>query len=369
MVAKVLTAVVREGDLLCVFDDGIIEGGGKVLWFEADQICDCENLPAPWNDAKRFTMESGVIVDKWGRPQAYICTRTRGQISVPYEKCTIFPADKCRLVKSTWRVNMLRGSAQLLTSSADLQDGYELREKEKQTAKLGASLAGVVTSQSGLPPIDMTNPGNQSDGSTAGVPSAVNYNRLESFTGGILEYLEPGDKFEPISFDRPTVNFRDALDWNARTACAALNLTKTYSTLSTEASYTAFRGDMLLAWAGFEVWQKFLERHVCDWLASKAIAWAVATKKLQPPQSDFSMSWDWPKMPAIDPLKEASAKAMNLTNLLADYAEILGPDWRKKLSALAEQSAFAKSLGLPLMIFENPKDGLRFTNQPIVNGE
>lgn len=353
-------ALPREGDVLCVFDDGIIENSGKFLWYEADQLVDVSNLdaaPSPWN---KYEQQDGVLYDKYGRTVGYAVTALHGRQSLPHAEVTFLPAHKARLVKRQWRLNQLRGWADMLTTAADLQDLYELRGSEMQTAKTLSKFAGVVKKKDGAAEIAWRREqGGATDPATGQqLPNAdggVTYDRLGELTGGLLEYMEDGDDFQPLDFNRPSVNFREANDHILRGAGAAHGLSKTYTTLNTEASYTAFRGDLLLSWTQFYVDQKDLERKLVDWMAQRAITWAIENGKIQTSAPDGwsdAMSWSWPEMPAVDPLKESMANISNLKHLLTSYAEIIGPNWRELLKQIADEKAEVEGNKLPELIFQ-----------------
>lgn len=62
-------------------------------------------------------------------------------------------------------------------------------------------------------------------------------------------------------------------------------------------------------------------------------------------------------MPSVDEARESTAEAQRLKNGTIGYYELLGPDWRTKLTALAEQFNLARELGLPLSVFEQKSGG------------
>jgi capsid protein len=277
------------------------------------------------------------------------------------------------MLRKTWRLNQKRGTPEMIAAAADQQDLYELREKIKQTAKVVATMAGVVKKKDTGQELDLrrelqdasaedTEAATGSSSTEGSGSQQVAYERLGSLTGGALEYLEDDDDFQLLDTDRPSLDFMDVLDRILRQAGASVGLTKTYSTMSTEASYTAFRGDLLLSWTTFEVDQKFLERNWCDRAARMAI-----NKRFG--EFDWSASWEWPTMPAVDPLKDAQARVYMLQHLLSSYSKELGPQWRSIFASLAEESKVAKEdHKLPLRIFEGEKEAVRFTNQPKSEG-
>jgi capsid protein len=351
MVALLETTIKREGDALLVMDDfGLIPGetpSGKLLWYEADQFVEIDTLPPAWSAYKQHR---GVLFDKYGRRVAYAVSASNGAQSVKAEEATIFPAAVARHIKRVWRFNQVRGVPVLLSVAGDAEDLYELQAKEVQTAKAQSTFAGTINKQDAADELDAA----RGDG-TSGTSSGAQYKKLESLMGGVLEYLDPGDELKMLDWQRPALNFVESMDQLLRKAMTAMGLSQTYSLLRVTSSYTAFRGEMLLAWAQFYVDQKFLERHACDWTAEKALRLKYGGSV----PADLSMSWDWPRMPAVDPLHEAEAVELLIKTLQTNYSEQLGPEWRTKMTQLAEETKAAKEMGLPT-VWEGEKQGLRF---------
>jgi capsid protein len=103
-----------------------------------------------------------------------------------------------------------------------------------------------------------------------------------------------------------------------------------------------------------------LERHACDWTGDKALGFGVASGELPGPvPEDLSMSWAWPRMPAVDPLHEAQAVELLIKTLQSNYSEQLGPEWEDTHEQLANETKRDKALGLPT-VWEAEKQGLRF---------
>lgn len=364
--ANILTTVKREADVLVVFDD-FDEDDGRLLFWEADQLTELSKND--WASQEQFPVEQGftqsdgVILDKRGVVRGWIVTHKRGQAVSKIEDVMILKRDRegdpgvARLIKSPWRLNQLRGSAEILASAADYQDSYEILASELQSAKVASKFAGVVTKkdgaedallQSGIDPENIIDNG----GTTVqtGDPVAENYDRLEALTGGYMEYIEEGDDFKILDFDRPNIKLQEFLMYTTKSAGAAMGLSSTYSTLDTATSYTAFRGDMLIAWAQFHWDQKFLERRFLDWVAKKRLTWAQRKRRIGrlPVGWDDQLKFIWQDMPSIDPVKTAVAIKQELANGTTDYSKLLGPNWKDTLKNLADQLEYAASLGLML---------------------
>jgi hypothetical protein len=143
-------------------------------------------------------------------------------------------------------------------------------------------------------------------------------------------------------------------------AGSAFGLARAYALLRADSSYTAFRGDMILSWAGaFYPMQKWLERCYADYCGIKALTWAMRKGYIKqlPKGWEQSISWTWPTMPEVDQLDAENATAQALKNGTTDFAALLGPDWRKRLEGLAEQINEIKRLGIPLSILEMKSGG------------
>lgn len=363
-----LISTLREGDVVAVFDDFLFDDG-KLWFFEADQmveIIESEwNAQTDWVEVKNgktipLQQSQGVIYDSYGRVIAYAVTgNSRGKQTVPLADAMIVPRGSAKHMMMPWRFNQLRGSADFLTIIGDMEDNYEMRAKELQTAKVASSMAGIVKKKDGIEGSlmsmgldpdkiieDDTDSGEQ-------VANAPVYDRLGHLTGGHMEYLADDDEFEFLKIDRPNLDTASFHDFMLQSSGSALGLAKAYSKLEADRSYTAFRGEMVMSWETFKDYQKWLERRLADWVAVKAITYAIRKKTLPrlPTGWEDKVSWTWPTMPQVDPVKENKGKETGLQNGLTDYSELLGPDWKKRMEALAEQKEYAEGLGLNLTSF------------------
>lgn len=368
---NIIASSIREGDILAVFDDGMTdEDTGKLILFEADQIAslaeaEFKKLPGYQNN---WTQDSGVVRDGMGRILGYIATGKRGMSIIDkVDNCTFYPREYARLFKNPWRVNQGRGVPSLLTSATNIQDLYEILSKELQSAKVAAGLFGWVKREDAV--TDFAEPTTGAaflpenagkDAETTALesangtdPAAPNYERLESLTGGYLEYMAPGDTAEFPDINRPNIHLKEFLDGVMGMAGASVGLARAYVLLRADSSYTSFRGDMVLSWATFYAMQKLLERQLADWVAINAIRWAIRKGLVKIASGwERAISWTWPTMPNVDELKEENAKKQALKNGTTDFSQLLGPDWKKRLAGLAEQVNEIKRLGLPLSILE-----------------
>ena len=197
------------------------------------------------------------------------------------------------------------------------------------------------------------------DGTQTGA-LAKNYKALEAACGGLLEYLNPGEKAVLSKNERPSGNVSMFSEWAQVASGAALGLGRARATGKAEASYTAFRGEELMTWETFRVEQKRLERRVVDFCVFKAISWA---EKNGAPWGGLPAGWnqsvsvEWTQMEEVDQFKAASAVAMRLKNGERTFQQIIGPSWREHFAQLSAELEAAKEMKIPLGIFGTSAGG------------
>ena len=376
---NVVASAIREGDLIGMVDDGLIDDSGKLLNWESDQIVplDEATLAKKGYSAEGNTQENGIIRGKWGKVVAYVTTGKRGLTVISDEKdATVWKPEDAWLVKNPWRLNQGRGVPAMITSATNILDLYEILGKELISAKRATQIAGFVERADAV--TDWDTPGNagaghlpeNSDKTAAEVASegandtandSTNYERFEALTGGIFEYGAAGDKMVFPKIDRPNVQLNTFIEAVLGYAGASMGLARAYTILRADSSYTSFRGDMILTWAGaFYPLQKWLERSYADRVAVKVLAWAQR-KGFIPKLSEgweHRLSWQWPVMPHVDEAREEAATENALRNGTTDYSELLGPSWRTKFAGLAEQLDVARKANLPLSVFTTKSGGM-----------
>ena len=371
---NIMCTELREGDALVVFDDGIIEDTGKLLTWEADQICNVTDEVLASKGYGGNKLDNGIIRDKWGRVLGYCVTGERGvSIIDDPEKVTVFKREDARLVKMPWRLNQGRATPAMLTPSSNMVDLYEMLASELQTAKREAMQYAYVTRKDAV--TDWDDPASapeflpenmgrtatdvDADGANQTAQTAKNYEAVEALTGGMMDYIDPEDEVNIPDMKHPNRELSPFIEAVLGFGGSALGLARAYTILRADSSYTSFRGDMIMTWVTFYWWQKHLERTVCDWVAKKAITWAIRKGELAKIANDWerSISWNWPVMPEVDQLDYENAVAQSLKNGTTDYSKLLGPDWQTRLESLAEQIEEIRRLGLPLSVLEMKSGG------------
>jgi len=385
---NVVTSALREGDVLSVFDDRLLENSGKLLLWEADQVVPMtESLATELGyPVEKYIQDNGIIRDKRGVVVAYVVTGKRGITTASSrDEVTIFPRESAMMPRSPWRLNQGRGVGPMLTCTASLLDVYEMLMRELQSATRAAAQYGYVKREA--PVMDWDDPTDdaefltENDGKTAatvatesagGTEAARNYENLEEFTGGLIDYMQVGDAVDFPKIDRPNIHMQEFIESVLCQCGAAFGLARAYSLMRADSSYTSFRGDMIMSWQGaFYPMQKWLERSFADRVGVKALQWAQDQGKIPRLSNGWErrISWIWPTMPEVNETDAETSVALALKNGTTDYSKLLGPDWRKRLSSLAEQIEIIRKLGLPLSVLEMKSGGAASNNKPEEQGD
>lgn len=372
LLKNVVTSVDTSGDIVLVFDDGTLSGGrgtGRIRAFETDEIANlaaddfARLYPAGW------TQSQGRVYDALGRfAGVVVSTSQRGRAEFTLESGAI-PLDRDPLaarngtawvyVGRRFRLNQGRGVSPLAAAINCLTDIHEIAASETAAAKMNAQLVGqIYESEQGAVDADSVPDAFRRVAADAGedVPESEVDDTVEidmeamDAIGAHFNKMPPGLKMELLDTKRPNANMPAYLDWLLGQAAATMGMTRVYSTLKAETSYTAFRGEQCLAWPTFEEAQKDLERNVCDWAAVNALRWAVRGGLLAerlPDGWERMLSWSWPKAREVDEGAAVKAVRERLQIGLTTYRRELGPDADRLLAEWAQEVKDFERMGIP----------------------
>lgn len=390
----VVQSIDTDGDCVLLFDDGFITGGmgtGRVRAFETDEIASLDEGEFRRLIGGDHTQSQGVVFNPLGAfCGVIVSTSQRGRTRFTakdgaawYLQRDPFARDRSDnwiYCASRTRFNQARGISPLVAAINTLTDIHEIAASETQSAKVNSQLVGQIISDakddidtSSIPDAfrqAIADAGASADAELAsGDVEKVEFSLEEmEAIGAHFDEMPAGKRFELLDTKRPNPNMAAYLDWLVGSAAATLGMPRLYSLLRAEASYSAARAEMCLAWATFEECQKELERTVCDWIGRQAIAWAVRTGELRvalPEDWHRLLSWSWPKPREIDETKSVAATRSKLQLGLTTYRRELGPDYRATLKEWADEVAEFKALGIPHpalqtvagAVIETPSDG------------
>jgi hypothetical protein len=212
----------------------------------------------------------------------------------------------------------------------------DLKKFEMQSARLSSSVMGSVTADSNAQPGG--NQGGLDELGTSFAPGPLSNGTLEKYeppgyetrevNGGaiILQNFTPGYKFTEHTTSRPNLNIPLFIEKNLDyTFVATYGVANALVTQKFEGSYNASKGKIDISWkTGIEY---YLKQFSSDWAKVIYPIWLngkVATSEIMCPGWEIpkkrfawsSMSVITPRKPSLNPLQEAKANDLNMTNFL-----------------------------------------------------
>lgn len=381
---QLVASLIREGDALVVFDDGLAKNSGRLLVFEADQLV----MMAESDFARLYPgkyQEAGVILDHLGCIYGYITSAVRvtedTQIRpntltvLPESECIVYTTDEAVLLAARYRPGQIRGVPEVLPVSIALDDADEMVKSEMLTAKRAAKTFATVSlgeaSQNAMADADLMAALEQQEAAGNLNPATgeiVNpdappkpehprphYQSIDDEDSAIVTYLDGRDKLELHDPQRPNLDMQTFYRERNADAAASLGLAGGYAEMRVTNSYTAHRGESLLTWSAIYDRQKHLERTLLDWLAIRVIEYGMEHGFISAAAPDgwrTLVSWDLPTMPPIDEKTSIDAQSAALKSGLTTYRELLGSDWEDHMRELAAELKLARELELPISPLE-----------------
>ena len=352
LLKTVLTTKDVCGNVILVFDDGILSGGngsGRIRAFEGDEIANISDFDKRF--PKSWAQSQGFVYNALGQfAGAFVSTSQRG--------CGTFSADKGVLtlrrdplsakpcnwccLGDMFRFNQGRAVSPLASALISLIDLHETVSNEALAAKYNAQLIAQIVhtaaEDSGTDPEPGAFDGEA--GAFGDAPAetveavAIPKNEALKNIGLHVQEMPPDRKLELIDTKRPNPNMANYVDFVTGLIGGTRGLGRVYSTLKAQTSYTAFRGEQIMTWQSFRDMQKELERDVCDWAARLAIARAVRTGEIKsalPDGWERMIAWVWPKMIEVSEKDAQSALQLKLQNGVTSLKRELGPGEYEKV--------------------------------------
>lgn len=370
------------GDLVLVFDDGLVEDSGQVIVFEPD----CIGNLSPSDFETYFpgmTQSQGIVKNPNGKTvgvivswsqrgrTTYSLTDAKGRLAAwPLLK----PADQdwrdslFILHRHVWRFNQGHGSSSLWAALATLCDLTDLQGFEIQSAKKNAQTIGQITKTAEakdgeldkeLNP-DMVVPIN--DGEAAGAQAPGDTDEDEQIdadfqalkaAGCVYELMPEGVRMELLDTKHPNSNMPQFITWLQRVAAYTQGLSAFHATGKADSSYSATMAEIQLSQKSFDDAWHDLEAGILDWIMERWFRWAlrtghfpVAPAALPSHWQRKCVKWERPAQKALNPVDEQRAHTEGLRNGSIDYVDIHGANWKRRAAQRARQKKFISSLGL-----------------------
>lgn len=349
-----LTAQDANGNVVLVFDDGILSGKngtGRIRGFEGDEIGNVPKLE-DYFPKKGYTQSQGFVYNELGMfTGCFVSSSQRDNVQrgkstldpkLGLLKLELDPFDDDALVN--WivlgdmrRFNQGRAVSPITAAITCLIDLHETAASEAQAAKINAQLVGQILqdANSDEGPEDSAFDDEQEVPEGKSLPKEVKFSTKElKSIGAHFDQMPPGMKIDLLRTERPNPNMPQYIEFLTGLVGGTRGLARVYATLKAQTSYTAFRGEQAMTKPSFEEAQKDLERKVCDWAAkcviSRAVKMGIIKEKL-PDGWDRMLTFRWPKMPEIDEVKAQTALSLKLKNGVTSLTRELGPGECEKI--------------------------------------
>ncbi len=360
-----LTAQDVGGNVVLVFDDGILTGGkgtGRVRGFEADEIAEIPRDEFEKRFPKTYTQSRGFVYNASGMfVGMFVSTSQRGRAC--FDPAAGFLTLRCDpfddeaqpnfiLLGDMRRFNQGRAVSPLVSALTALVDLHETVASEAQAAKLNAQMVGQILETPEADPEDDDDAGfadvsaaKEAQEGTKALPETRTFSTKElKAIGAHFDKLPPGLKIDLLDTKRPNLNIIAYVEHVTGTIGATRGLARVYATLKAQTSYTAFRGEQAMSEQSFRESRKDLERKVCDPLARLVIARAVQLgliKEALPKGWQEMLAWNWPKMIEVNEKDAQAALKLKLENGVTSLTRELGPG---EMERIAEERKREKEL-------------------------
>ena len=389
----ILKTYILGGDMVLMFDDGLIEDSGKLVIYEPDEIGNTVDEAVKQHFGKFAHQSLGRIYNGNGRFIGAVVSRSqRGADVFDPSKSYFLKRDPDAsmfdtfwlMPRNVFRVAQGRGITPLASSLAtilDLEDlcGFELAAAKKNSQTLAQVLqsSSVSNEDVALPSAfdadtDFANMTDEEIEAAAKdeVASQVQTMALDrvNAAGCIYQVMPENYKMELLDTKHPNATMPEFINWLAGKSTAPFGLSREFATFMPTGA--DFRANQLYSERAFEEAQKFLE-NICDWCLYRWSLWANKKGIInrQPDTFISQVDWAWPKMEELDENSHQDAVQKKLRNMTGSYREVLGPDWKSTLETVRDEIDWCKQNNLPHPAFSMISGGERSGVEELSNSE
>ena len=322
------------------------------------RLLEAEQCTSPWNLPANANVIDGILFDEqWNPVEYYFLRQHPGETSMMgYTAQDQFQTVAARNVIHWYeqdRPGQVRGIPKITSSLPNFAQLRRVRLATLTAMEFAAMLAGVM--KTALPPLD---------------GSAVTVDNWELFelVRGALLTLPAGWEATQFKPEQPTTNFemfnREVLNECGRGVGAPLNVvtgnSSQYNFSSGRLDHVPYQAGLWIDRDDFEL--VCAEPVFMAW-EENARAWSAANPNMPaqvdpslPPIDEWTITWDWDGFGSIDPVKDANADDTRIKDGTEHYAGALGArgvNWRSHFEQIAQEKAYAESLGLTYPLLSN----------------
>ena len=374
LIKIVFRTEITNGDCVLVFDDGLVNDSGKILLYESDEIGNTTDEALKQNYGKDSSQRLGRVYSEYGQFTGVIVSKNQRGKEVFDPSCSYFLKkdpngdyfeDMWLMPRNIFRIGQGRGITPVTSSLSTLIDlenyvGFELAAAKKNAQTIATIEKTQKDEVVDLPSTfeSTTDISKMSDEDIEKLVQEENNGTVEQTVtldqireaGCIYQTIPEGWAAKLLDTKHPNINAAEFSKWLQTRAAAAFGLPSQYATLAVMGSYSAFRGEVLLAAPVWEEVQHFLEQ-ILDWTFYRWSRWAIKKGIIDDKfEDDFlkSVEWKWPNSQKdSDRMKEQEAWNLGLANGTVTYKQLLGSNWKQQLEQVKQEIEFCEEIGLP----------------------
>lgn len=301
----------RDGEVFAQVVEGLVPGLKHASRVPLSiELLEADVVPIDYaSDASR-TVQAGIERNEWGQPTAYYCYKRHPGNGGGFSDGDLkrVPAERMLHVAIRERLSGLRGISQFASTIDRLLDvkDYESSEQlaARVTARIAASIKRDVNMMGWTPPVDEEGQEIKSQDREFLLDPAV-----------ILENLYPGEELKIENPTRPNPNLGKFRMDMVRAASRAAQLSYSAFAGDYDGTYSAQRQELVESYDGYRMLtEHFVARFVRPiWERFVAMVVAAGLVKVPSdvrPETIAQAEFRGPKMPWIDPQKEAAGMLM-----------------------------------------------------------
>lgn len=360
LLKRVLREYIIGGDVVLLFDNGLIENSGKILLFESSEIVNVCQEEVEKRYGKGSYCVNGKVYSPNGRHIGTIVSKSqRGIEQADPTKCYFLRKDpNLPQLENNWfhfscQWREGRGVSQAASAIATIHQLEDLVQTELMAARRNSQifcwLQQQKETQEDIPSaFDNDDIENMTDEEIEKAVrtenesvQTISFNRARE-NSIVYEALPEGISAQQLDMQHPNTAVETMVDFLANRVAASMGLSKVFATGNPEDSN--WRANQLFTRPTIVEFQKLIEG-VCDWVFYRFVEYIVKNGELEyidPEIMDY-VSWSWNGIDSLDPVANQTAIRLALENSTMTYSEILGNDWKQKLEQVAEEHEWMRT--------------------------
>lgn len=335
----------RDGEVFAQ----IVEGFGAPFKFSgrvplAIELLEADHVPLDYSPNENT--EAGIERNGWNQPIAFFLYKQHpggGRATLSDSALKRVPAERMLHVAIRERISGLRGISQFASILTRLHDIKDYEDSERLAARISAAIAAYVKRDKDM------------EWSPPGYDPAVARN-FSLRAGTIFDQTLPGETLEMLNPNRPNTALGEFRGAQIRAASRGIQLTNSAFSGDYNGTYSAQRQELVEATEGYRVLTAIFVSRFVRPLWERHVELAITAGLIKLPrgirmETVAQAEFRGPKMPWIDPKKEADALLLMTQGGFQSAQQVIaerGGRLQDVYEQMSRERKLAKELGLTL---------------------